>query len=162
MLACSNLVAQEISAVRFDTIGWAFAPAVAGDSEVLGFLSWTETNTVGQNVSLLWHEYDKFQDAFTTYAWKHDDDDASGFIRSGRIIIDFWRRFIAREKLPMAMCMRIGSYICTYGPLDSSDDCKFGWWASMSLDSSINEDSCVNGKNIFLLGLCRYPNKHWL
>jgi len=73
MVCCHAVVAQEIRSVRFDTIGWTFAPAVVGESEVIGFLSWTDTNTVGQNISLLWYEYDQYQDGFTTFAWKHDD-----------------------------------------------------------------------------------------
>ena len=73
MLAVPDASGQDIEAVRFETVDWVFVPAIAGNDEILGFLSWTDTNVIGQNISLIWYEYDVNDGSFATFAWKHAD-----------------------------------------------------------------------------------------
>lgn len=70
--ASSKTFADGVDSVRFDTANWIFAPAVAADGQILGFLSWTEEQVVGNNISLLWYELDS-QGNWNTWGWKHSD-----------------------------------------------------------------------------------------
>ena len=69
-------------AVRFSASGWLFAPAVVNGS-INGFLAWTDAvPTVGQNITVAWHQR-QADGSWTTSAWKTGDVGAAAdFIRT--------------------------------------------------------------------------------
>jgi hypothetical protein len=74
LLLCVPMASgQGVDAVKFDSVDWTFIPATTTSGEILGFLSWTDSEVVGQNISLLWYEYDLNTGDFLTFAWKHAD-----------------------------------------------------------------------------------------
>jgi len=98
LLCAPTASGQDIEGVSFETVDWVFVPAVAENGEIFGFLSWTDTALIGQNVSLLWYEYDENDGSFTTFAWKHPDVGAAALWLRGDYSEEMM--FVHNDELP--------------------------------------------------------------